>query len=489
MKMPPPPNACRVSPGNSVSRRSVLKAGAGLGVGLGVSLAGAGALGFPAVVRGASGCKLRIALVGVHGRGAAHHPWASEESVVALCDADAATFTRKTAKHKGGNGLPANEQFPDAAMYQDYRELYDRADDFDAVVISTPDHAHYVAAAAALKLGKAVYCEKPLTWSTAESLELMRLTRDLQVPTQLGNQGMADPGWRQAYSYYHAGLIGQVHTVQAWTPLQGQAEGLWGVAGGPRPEGEDPVPEGLDWASWMGPAPARPYVSGAYHPRKWRQFVDFGTGFLGDWCCHKLAAVFKILNPAMPTAVWNQDVVDWNRETWPLSRQIHWEFAAGETTRVGQSEPLPRDAFRMVWHDGAARPTAADLPHWDPARTVPKHGVAMIGDKGTIVLSGGHAEKAYLLPRALHAEHRHTPLAPELPGRDHFTEFVRAAKGELAWDAPVANFVEGGHLTAVSLLGNASLLADQKLMLDAAGQITNVDDPARVMAQGRPESV
>lgn len=394
--------------------------------------------------------------------------------MTAICDADTRMFHRPTSAGKNRPGSEPAKRFSSAKQFQDYRELMQHPDLFDAVVISTPDHTHFAAAAEALKLGKGVFCEKPLTWSVAESLELERLTEQNQLPTQMGNQGMGTPGWRKAYSYYHAGLIGQVHTVHAWSPLQGQ--GQYGTAGAVRSEGQDSVPEGLDWDLWVGPAPMRPHINNAYHPKKWRQVVDFGNGILGDWCCHKLNAVFMTLQPGMPTKVWNEAIEGWNQESWPLGRRICWEFAAGEVTRYGQSDPKPRNAFKMVWHDGDAKPTHGDMPDWPKNKKIPQHGVVMIGEKGTIYVEGSHNSNASLLPLPLNEQSGELAIASEIPGRNHFGEFVDACRCELAWDSPLSNFKHGGHMTAVSMLGNVSLRMGQELVLDSSGTITNVPD-------------
>jgi len=451
---------------SSIKRRTFLKTS--------TALAATGALGFPNIVRAQADRKVRFALIGVNKRGAHHHRWASRQSVTALCDADTGMFHATTNPEKNREGSQPAKRFSSAKQFQDYRELMQHPDLFDAVVISTPDHTHFAAAQAALKLGKGVFCEKPLTWSVAESLELMHLTEQNQLPTQMGNQGMGDPGWRKAYSYYHAGLIGQVHTVHAWHPKKKPEHTYHGTAGLPRPTGEDPVPKSLDWDVWIGPAPMRPYVKNRYHPAKWRQTVDFGNGTLGDWCCHKLNAVFMTLNPGMPTKVWNQDVTGWNQESWPTGRRVHWEFAAGEVTRYGQADAKPRDGFKMVWHEGDAQPTHADLPDWPANKPVPIGGVMMIGEKGSIHVEGSHNGNASLLPWGLHEQHGKLPIAEEVPGRDHFYEFVDSCQGKLAWNAPLSNFMHGGHMTAVSMLGNVSLRMGQELLLDSTGTITNV---------------
>ncbi|MEA3368329.1 MAG: Gfo/Idh/MocA family oxidoreductase, partial [Planctomycetota bacterium] len=210
------------------------------------------ALALPHVVRSAEKRKLRVAIVGVGGRGGHGLGMAKNEEVVALCDVDTGKMGR------------AQKTFPNAGVYQDYRELFEKPDDYDAVIVSTPDHHHYPAVTRAIRAGKAVYCEKPLTWSVWESLQLAAEAEKHKVPTQMGNQGMGSHGWRIAYDYVKAGAIGEVREVHTWTGVHGG----WFTDGIRTPEGEDPVPETLNWDKWLGPAPVRPYKKGVYHPAR-----------------------------------------------------------------------------------------------------------------------------------------------------------------------------------------------------------------------------
>ena len=220
-----------------IGRRGFLKA----------TLAAAGTLAAgPRVVRSADAKPLRIAVIGVAGRCAAHYHWLGKEKVVALCDADTRWFNEPAEVYRQMNPKlkSAGATFPDAKRYTDYRDMFDHPDDFDAVTICIPDHHHYPAAIRALRAGKAVFCEKPLTWSVWEARQLAAETARLHLPTQMGDQGMGGVGWRRAHAYYHADAIGQVREVHAWIPLPGKRFGSPGIA---RPAGADPVPKTLDW--------------------------------------------------------------------------------------------------------------------------------------------------------------------------------------------------------------------------------------------------
>ena len=181
--------------------------------------------------------------------------------------------------------------------YADYRQLL-ASEDVDAVMIATPDHTHAVIALAAIEAGKHVYCEKPLTWSVEEARRVTEAARQAGVATQLGNQGQATEEARLTCELIWDGAIGQVHEVQVWSPARFWSWPTWEG----RPAETPPVPEGLNWDLWLGPAPQRPYHE-AYHPWTWRNWWEFGTGLLGDLGCHKLSTVFKALKLGHPTRI------------------------------------------------------------------------------------------------------------------------------------------------------------------------------------------
>lgn len=421
----------------------------------------------PAVER-----KLRFALIGVHNQASSHFNMAKREEVVALVDADTRMFTRPFMNWQGDQVVapPPGEQFPNARRLDDFRELFERPDSFDAVIISTPDHTHFAAAARALELGKPVFCEKPLTWGVAESQELMRLAEVGQVATQLGAQGLYFEPWRKARAAYHAGAIGQVRKVVAWNPTNDRR---FGAVGRPRPPGADPVPAGFDWDLWLGPAPERPYKEGAYHPQMWRQVADFGGGTLSDWCCHKLIPVFKILEPKYPNATEIERAREWNGESWPNNRRVKFSFPA-----IGG-----RDAFELIWIDGDnAKPELADLPHWPQGEELPSHGVVMVGERGSIHFLQSHLQDVRLLPLSL------GPLpAQPVTGGMH-DDFLAAAKGRMAWNAPEGHFGFGGLMTAASLLGNAAQFASaRKIAIDPeTGAVQNAEPAVAAYVRRSP---
>ena len=219
--------------------------------------------------------------------------------------------------------------------YSDFRELLAK-EDVDAVMIATPDHTHAVMTMAALKRGKHVYCEKPLTYSVYEARQVTEAARRAKVATQLGNQGQATEEARLVREFIVDGAIGPVREVQVWSPARFWAWPTWEG----RPPETPPVPDGLDWDLWLGPAPERPYHP-AYCPWTWRNWWDFGTGLLGDLGCHKLSTVFKALKLGHPTSV-EACSTKLGPEIYPLGVIARYEFPARGEPAAGDAHLVRR---------------------------------------------------------------------------------------------------------------------------------------------------
>ncbi|MEN6333158.1 MAG: Gfo/Idh/MocA family oxidoreductase, partial [Phycisphaerales bacterium] len=234
--------------------------------------------------------KLNIAAIGAGGQAAADINEVARDSgtrFVALCDADLRTDQRNS---------PIFSTFPDAKVYQDFREMLDEMDkQIDAVIVGTPDHTHAVAAMAAMKRGKHVYCEKPLAHSVAEVRALMKAAQEYKVVTQLGNQGHSYDTIRTFCEWIWDGAIGNVHTVHCGCNAVNSALDFL-----PRLSEKEDVPAGLDWDLWLGPAQERLYHS-FYLPGTWRAWTPFGYGTIGDWVCHVVDPVFWALDLGAPT--------------------------------------------------------------------------------------------------------------------------------------------------------------------------------------------
>ncbi len=430
----------------NVNRRSFLKT---------TTITTGSALAFPYVVRAAEQKKLRMAIVGVGGRGGHGIGMARNEEIVALCDVDA------------GRLAGAARKFPNAKAYKDYREMYEKPDAFDAVIVSTPDHHHYLPTILAIRAGKPVYCEKPLTWSMQEALSLAAEAEKHKVATQMGNQGMGSHGWRVAYDYVKSGAIGDIKEVHTWTPVHGG----WFTDGIRTPEGDDPVPEKLDWDLWLGPAPVRPYKNRHYHPARWRGWIDFGNGALGDWCCHLMNAYYKILEPGFPIGVECIEQTGPAIDTYPKGKSVKWEFAADGD----------RPAFDAYWYDGVNLPP--QMPGLEEGRKMGKAGSYLVGTKGVCWVVGSHNNSATLVPETLRKEIGRPPQAAP-KSRGHEKEFLMAAKGEIPYDAPLSHFGYGGKLTAVALMANVAARVKGKLLYDAkAHRFTNSEEANKLMSR------
>jgi len=378
--------------------------------------------------------------------------------------------------------------YPNAVHYADYRQMFDKqAKDFDAVIINTPDHHHYPATLMAMQLGKHVYTQKPLTHTVWEARQLALAAAKYKVATQMGNQGHADEDTRRAVDYIRSGMLGEVREAHAWTnrPLwpQGgtsrrEAAALTrsiasklGLSESPiwpqavmRPEGDDPVPETLNWDCWLGPAPFRPYKKNAYHPVMWRGWYDFGTGALGDETPHLVDAIFWGLDARAPAAV--EPVTTMcqpaDSETYPGACVMKWEFPANGS----------RPGFALYWHErGLTPPLPPDL---ESGLALPESGSLIIGSKATLLLSGEGARDPRILPDAKHREMGAPPVITERsPG--HLEEWMAACRGDKPLDFPKSNFFYAGPFTEAMLLGNVAARVQRRIEWDSANlQVTNL---------------
>jgi predicted dehydrogenase len=342
--------------------------------------------------------------------------------------------------------------------------LEKEAKNIDAVTVGTPDHIHAVASMAALRAGKHVYCQKPLTHTLVECRELTRAARSAAVATSMGNQGHASEGSRLTNEWLQAGVIGEVREVHVWSDRDGQ---LWKQGIG-RPTDMPAVPSTLDWDLWLGPVRERPYHH-AYAPVSWRGWWDFGTGALGDMGCHIIDHPVWALNLGAPTSVEARTTIDGtlladnrlNYETYPLAAIIYYDFPARGT--------LP--PVRMIWYDGGLMPaTPVEVP---AGQGLPGNGVLYVGSEGKMY-HGSHGGMPQLLPAALHEKANQVAKTIERsPG--HYEEWLAACKGG---KPPVDAFDYSGPLTETVLLGVLSLRAPgRRLEWDSANQkVTNAPE-------------
>jgi hypothetical protein len=400
--------------------------------------------------------KLNIAGIGVGGRGRSLLNWMSSQNIVAICDADERSLNVAGAK------------WTKAKRHRDFRRMLATQKDIDAVFVATPDHLHFAASMWALKNGKHVYCEKPLTHTVAETRALAKAAGESKLATQMGNQGNADEGVRRMQEWIEAGALGEVREVHCWTNKPVWPQGI------NRPTDTPAVPPQLDWDLWLGPAAHRPY-NPAYLPFVWRGWWDFGSCSLGDMGCHVINNPWRALQLGAPTSVEaysNGGTV----ETGPLSSIIYFEFPAKGT----------RGPVRLTWYDGhmmPPRPPELEAHY----RMGNNEGTLFIGDKASMIC-GCYGNAPRILPVARMQAFKDTPKTiPRSSG--HVAEWFAACKGGPKAES---HFEHAAVLTELVQLGNVSIRAGAtkkqngypvKLLWDAqAGQITNRPDANRFLS-------
>lgn len=393
--------------------------------------------------------KMNIAGIGIGGMGAGNLRNVEAENIVALCDVDknyAAGTIRK---------------YSNAEFFIDYREMLDKRKDIDGVIMATPDHTHAVISMAAMRAGKHVYCQKPLTHDVYESRMLAQAAKEEKVATQMGIQGHSGHGIRSICEWIWSGLIGEVREVDAWCSLSYYPWGhaSWSSQWSERPKETPPVPTGLDWDLWIGPAAMRPYHR-AYHPRTWRCWWDFGCGMMGDRGAHTLDPVFWALKLPAPTSIDGTSCGN-TPEVHPLSAIVTFQFPARD-----DMPPL-----KLNWYEGTRPPRPADLEN---GRRLPAEGgVLFKGTKGTI-MCGVYGNSPRIIPEAKMREVTLPEKTIPRVNGSHEQDWVRACKtGEPAG----ADFAYSGPLTEICLLGNIAKRVDTRIHWDAENlKITNLPD-------------
>jgi predicted dehydrogenase len=417
------------------NRRQFLKAASAAGVGFWAG-------GLPALGQNRSANdKINVAVVGCGGKGASHVGPAAGQNLVALCDVDEQRAAKAFAAHPG------------ARKYHDFRKMLDEmGKQIDAVIVSTPDHTHAPASVMAMRLGKHVYCEKPLARDVHECRVMAKAARDAKVSTQMGNQGHSGAAYRQMVEIVRSGAIGKVREAHAWCPKNFSATA--------RPKDMPEAPATLKWDLWLGPAPYRPYHP-SYVPFEWRAWWDFGTGGLGDMACHIIDPIFTALDLKYPTSVEAQGEPKVNPEGFAKDLTVKYEFPG----------------LTLYWHHGdnnvpTKRPIAGlDLPK---DLKLPGTGTVMIGDKGVLIGAHGGGFVA-LLPREKFADYK----LPQVKGMSHHDDWFEAIRG----GRPAgSNFEYAARLTETVLLGNVSWRVGKRLEWDASlGKATNCPEADAVL--------
>jgi predicted dehydrogenase len=399
--------------------------------------------------------KLNIAAIGVGGMGASNLKACANENIVALCDVDS-DYAAKTFA-----------LYPKATVYTDYRVMLEKQKDIDAVIIATPDHTHATITMACLQAGKHVYCQKPLTHTVAEARAIADAAKKYKVVTQMGNQGHSFESMRLLKEWLDAGAIGNVTEVHAWTdrPVGGDPWSDFAVRA--RPTDTPPVPATLDWDKWLGPAAFRPY-SPEYLPMKWRAWLDFGTGPLGDMGCHILDPAFWALELGPPQTIeatsthYEPNVAS---ETYPRASIVRYTFPAR-----GSKPPVT-----LTWYDGRLLPPIP--PELEPGRTLPGSGALLVGDRGTILHGSHGADGVRLIPETRMQEYKRPPKTLRRVTEGHEGDWIRACKEGPSGVPPCSPFEYGAALTQMVLLGVLAIrVKDQRLEWDRQSfRFTNND--------------
>jgi predicted dehydrogenase len=341
------------------------------------------------------------------------------------------------------------QKFPEARIYQDYRELLEKEKDLQTVNVSTPDHMHAPIGLAALARGLHVYGQKPLTHDLAEARKLAELAKAKNAVTQMGIQVHSGPDYRTAVKLVQEGAIGKVKEIHLWS---GKA---WGDKGA-KPDRVDPIPEGFNWDLWLGVCAERPFIGqGWYHPSNWRKRLDFGTGTFGDMGCHIYDPVYGAVALTAPLTVKSEGAAP-NEHSWATDALIRYVFP-GTAYTEGKT-------INVTWYDGTQRPPldvqalvlTGEGKDGKPPK-LPDQGSILIGTGGVMLLP--HVSKPQLFGAAADR-----PVVPE-KGESHWHQFVDAVKdGKKA----STDFSYSGPLSETVLLGSvATRFPDQTLTWDA----------------------
>jgi predicted dehydrogenase len=369
--------------------------------------------------------KLNLGVIGTANRAAQDIHGIQEENIAAICDIDEQFLAA------------AHEKFPAAKTYTDFRKLLEQRD-IDAVLVSTADHCHAVATAAALHLGKHVYCEKPLTHTVYEARAIAKLAaRNKNLATQMGTQIHATDNYRRVVELVKSGAIGKVSECHVWCEKS--------LANSERPAEMPPTPAHIHWDLWLGPAPSRPYHPD-YLPKTWRHWWDFGEGILGDMACHYMDLAFWALDLKHPLTV-EAEGPPIHPETTPEWLVVRYEFPA-----LHGHAPL-----KVTWYDGGKRPrlvAEGKAPNW-------RNGVLFVGDKGMLIAD--YAKKQLLPESQFEGFTPPEPFIPQSIG--HHKEWLLACK---TGSPTTCNFQYASALTETVLLGNVAYRTGQKLDWDAA---------------------
>jgi len=389
--------------------------------------------------------KLNIAGVGVRkwGMGSGNLSQCESENIVALCDVD----------YK--SSVPTFNKYPKAKVYKDFRIMLENQTDIDAVVVATPDHNHAVITMMAMKMGKHVYCQKPLTHTVYEARAITEAARKYKVQTQMGNQGRSSDEIRKLKEWIDDGAIGPVRELYAWTdrPIGGNAWDTFAVKA--KSKEKPPIPDGLDWDLWLGPAKYRDYHPD-YHPLTWRAWIDFGTGSMGDMGCHILDPAFYALELGAPSeiqATSTHYIPEIESQTYPSASIVRMKFP-----KRGNHPEL-----KLTWSDGRIQPPVPD--EFSNGEQFTLSGAMLIGDNGKITHNSHGASGVKIIPEEKMLEYNQPKSYIPRVNTSHEKDWIRACKDG---NPASSSFEYGGPLTEMALLGMIAIRCkNEKLLWDS----------------------
>ncbi|KQM67237.1 oxidoreductase [Pedobacter sp. Leaf216] len=386
--------------------------------------------------------RLLVAGIGVGGKGESDLSMFSKSGkadIAFLCDVD---------DRRAANSVKA---FPKAKYYKDWREMLDKEHkNFDAVSVSTPDHNHAIQALAAMQLGKHVYVQKPLTHDIYEARILTAAAKKYKVVTQMGNQGASNDGPRQMKEWYEAGLIGDVHTVYAWTNRPVWPQGI------PWPNKKAEIPKELDWNLWLGTAPEKDFVDKLV-PFNWRGWWDYGTGALGDMGCHLIEAPFSVLNlkyaKEVEASVGSVYVDEFKRgyfpESCPPSSHVTLKFPKTNKTKGDVT---------LHWMDGGIQPERPEELEANETFGDGGNGTLFVGTKGKM-MSETYSANPKLLPLSRNKDIKVAQKYARVPdgANGHYKQWVEAAIAGYGKQEVSSPFEIAGPLTEALLMANLAI--------------------------------
>jgi len=435
------------SHGRPVSRRRFLRTSAA-------------ALAAPAIVRGQNlNGKLQIAAIGVGGRGAGNlaDVAAGGDVIVALCDVNENNLKAAAGRH------------PEAKTFIDFRQLYAELKDYDAVVVSTAEHTHALATLPALRAGKHVYCEKPLTHNVREARMIREAARKAKVATQMGTQIHAGGNYRRVVELIQSGAIGDVTEAHVWVSR------AWGLQSPEdaerhgdivrvqnRPTEAETPPDFFHWDLFLGPAASRPFHSVYFPGPKWYRWWDFGSGTMSDLGSHWNDLPFWALKLDAPLTIEAAGPPP-HPELAPASMSATYEYGAR-----GSMPPL-----RLTWYQGSMKPKIwqeKGIPQWGD-------GCLFIGSKGMLLSDYG---RHILLPEDRFRDFTRPPQTiPDSIG--HHAEWLKACH---TGSPTTCHFEYSGALTEANHLGNVAYRLGKKLQWDSANlKVTNAPEAEALLSR------